>query len=234
MPIDYENLSAAEISALDTALAGHEQDWWDSFYADRGKPCPFFVALPDEGLVTSVRNGRIPPGRALDLGCGNGRNAVFLARQGHSVDAVDFSQTAVEWATQRVAEAGVSVRLLRQSVFELAVEPASYGLVYDSGCFHHIAPHRRDSYVQIVASALAEGGWFGMACFRPEGGSGYSDEEVYQRHSLGGGLGYSEARLREIWSTGFTVREIRPMDKQRPESGLFGASFLWSFWAQRR
>ena len=233
MPIDYANLSAQELTALDAALAGHERDWWDSFYEDKAKPCPFFVAPPDESLVTFVRNGRIPPGRALDLGCGNGRNAIFLARHGFSVDAVDFSQTAVDWPAQRVANAGVSVRLLRQSVFELAVEPASYSLVYDSGCFHHIAPHRRNSYVHISASALAKDGWFGMACFRPEGGSGYSDDEVYERRSLGGGLGYSEARLRDTWSTGFTIREVRQMNKQCPESGHFGESFLWSFWAQR-
>lgn len=233
MPAEYSNLSAHELTGLDALLADNGQDWWDDFYQERAKPCPFFVALPDESLVKSVRSGRIPPGRALDLGCGNGRNAIFLASQGFSVDAVDFSQTALDWAAQRVAEAGVSVRLLKQSVFGLAVNPASYSLVYDSGCFHHVAPHRRVSYVHKVATALALNGWFGMACFTPEGGSGYSDEEVYAHCSLGGGLGYSEARLREVWSTGFAVREIRRMEKQSPGSGLFGKSFLWSFWAQR-
>jgi SAM-dependent methyltransferase len=231
---DYANLTAHELAALDDVLlAGHAQDWWDNFYQDKAKPCPFFVDFPDESLVTAVRAGRIRPGRALDLGCGNGRNAIFLATQGFSVDAVDFSQTALDWAAQRVADAGVPVRLLKQSVFDLAVTPAGYSLVYDSGCFHHIAPHRRRSYVDKAALALAPGGWFGMACFRPEGGSGYSDEEVYERRSLGGGLGYSEAALRELWSRRFTVREVRQMEKQSPESGLFGDSFLWSFWAQR-
>jgi len=39
-------------------------------------------------------------------------------------------------------------------------------------------------------------------CFRPEGGSGYTDQQVYERASLGGGLGYSEDRLRAMWDTG--------------------------------
>ena len=166
-------------------------------------------------------------------GCGNGRNALYLASRGYCVDAVDYSQAAIDWAAQRTAAAGLTVNLIRASVFDLQCADAGYDLVYDSGCFHHIAPHRRAGYVRKVASALAPGGWFGMVCFRPEGGSGLSDDAVYQRGTLGGGLGYAETRLREVWSEGFTVREVRQMEKQPAQSGLFGESFLWSLWAQR-
>ena len=72
-----------------------------------------------------------------------------------------------------------------------------------------------------------------MTCFRPEGGSGYSDEEVYQRGSIGGGLGYTEERLREIWSRGLQVRVVRQMRKQAAGSGLFGEDFLWVLLAQK-
>lgn len=222
-----------DLRTLDAALAGHGQDWWDAFYGDRSRPCPFFVAAPDESLVNCLQQHQLRPGRALDLGCGNGRNAVYLASRGYSVDAVDYSGAAIDWAAQRAAAAGVRVNLIRASVFELQLADAGYDLVYDSGCFHHIAPHRRAGYVRRIASALAPGGWFAMVCFRPEGGSGLSDEEVYQRGSLGGGLGYTDARLREVWSDGFTVREIRQMQQQTARSGLFGEPFLWSLWAQR-
>ncbi len=57
-----------------TANAG--SSWWDSFYADRSKPVPFFVAKPDENLVSYLDRSMITPGRrALDLGCGS---AVWL------------------------------------------------------------------------------------------------------------------------------------------------------------
>ena len=49
---------------------------------------------------------------------------------------------------------------------------------------------------------------------------------------LGGGLGYTAERLREIWSSGLQVRIIRQMDKTSPESGLFGETFLWALLAQ--
>jgi cyclopropane fatty-acyl-phospholipid synthase-like methyltransferase len=233
MSADYTPTREAEKIALDALLAGREHDWWNRFYEDRAKPCPFFTTHPDESLVTWIRENHMPPGRALELGCGNGRNAVFLAQHGFSVDAVDYSQTAIDWARQRVQEAGVRVNVLHCSVFDLDPTPNTYDFVYDSGCFHHIAPHRRSQYVRLVSTALRPKAWFGMTCFRPEGGSGYSDEEVYEHRSLGGGLGYTEERLREIWSQGLVVHSIRQMEKCSAERGLFGESFLWSLRAQK-
>lgn len=230
----FEHLTEAELSKLDASLAtARGKNLWDSFYEDRAKPCAFFGTTPDESLSRWVHDGLLCPGRAVELGCGNGRNAIFLARQGFLVQAVDYSQTAIEWARERIPEAGVAVTLAHQSVFDLQVEPGSFDLVYDSGCFHHIAPHRRSQYVDLVVSALKPGGWFGLTCFRPEGGSGFTDDEVYERRSMGGGLGYTEARLREVWSGGLRVHDVWQMNKPGAESGLFGESFLWVVLAQK-
>ena len=143
--------------------------WWDSFYEDRARPCLFFGTSPDESLAQWVDEGFVRPGRALELGCGNGRNAIFLARHGFAIEGVDYSQTAIDWATHCITEAGVAVTLMRRSVFELKPDAGTYDLVYDSGCFHHLPPHRRKSYVELVVNALKPGGWFGLTCFRPEG-----------------------------------------------------------------
>lgn len=229
----FDLLEEHELAELDGLLAARESNWWDSFYEDRAKPCPFFGTSADESLAKWVHEGPIRPGRAIDLGCGNARNAIFLARQGFSVEAVDYSRTAVDWARHRIAEAGVAVSLTCRNVFESELEAGTYDLVYDSGCFHHMPPHRRQQYVELVVNALRPGGWFGLACFRPEGGSGYADDEVYERRSMGGGLGYTEERLREIWSRGLQLRCIRRMDKPSLESGLFGEDFLWALLAQR-
>ena len=221
------------MAALDASLAGQGNDRWDAFYANRARPCPFFVTAPDESLAGWVGDGRVGPGRAIDLGCGAARNAIFLARRGFSVEGVDYAQTAIDWAKERVEAAGADVVLRCQSVFDLDLKPGSYDLVYDSGCFHHLAPHRRQRYVDLVANALKPGGWFGLTCFRPEGGSGYSDKQVYERRSLGGGLGYSEERLRELWSSELQLRVVRQMNKPSAESGLFGEPFLWALLAQK-
>ena len=233
MTNSFDHATPQALAELDALLSGHENDWWDSFYQNRAKPCPFFGTAPDESLAKWIDEGSIRPGRALDLGCGNGRNAIFLCRSGFSVEGVDYSQAAIDWARERTREAGVDVLLRRQCVFGPEFVAGRYDLVYDSGCFHHIPPHRRKSYVELVARALKPGGSFGLACFTPEGGSGYSDQEVYERRSMGGGLGYTEERLREIWSNKLQVRAIRKMDKPSAESGRFGERFLWALLAQK-
>ncbi len=222
-----------ELTALDTLLADRQSDWWDKFYADRTKPVPFFGSDPDESLIEWVGDGTIPPGRALDIGCGNGRNAILLAKSGFKTEALDYSQAAVEWAAQRAREAVVTIQLQQANVFAANLQPAGYDLICDSGCFHHLPPHRRESYVRLVAAALKPGAWLALTCFRPEGGSGLSDDQVYERGTLGGGLGYTEARLREIWGTSLQIRELRQMRPQAPTSGRFGASFLWALLAQK-
>ena len=72
-----------------------EPAFWDGLYSDRSRGTPFFVNVPDENLVEFVGANRGQTGRAIDIGCGPGRNALFLAKQGWAVDAVDLSPIAV-------------------------------------------------------------------------------------------------------------------------------------------
>ena len=51
MPTAYDHLTEDALAELDDLLAGHPQDWWDSFYEDRAKPCPFFGRAPDGNLA---------------------------------------------------------------------------------------------------------------------------------------------------------------------------------------
>lgn len=233
-PAEAPIASSADLAQLDARFADRQGDWWDRFYAERSRPVPFFGAGPDESLSEWLGDGSLLPGRALDVGCGNGRNAIFLARQGFTVEALDYSRHAVDWARQQAEQAGVELTLHHASVFELSLPPAAFDLLYDSGCFHHLPPHRRADYVQWVSAALRPGACFGLVCFRPEGGSGLSDEEVYRRGSLGGGLGYSEASLRAIWSGPFEILQLRPMKPQPAGSALLGEGFLWAMLARRR
>lgn len=76
--------------------------------------------------------------------------------------------------------------------------------------------------------ALKPGGSYGLVCFRPEGGSGFTDLQVYERASLGGGLGYAEDRLRALWDEPpFSVRVLRQMNKTGGQGPCFGEDFLW-------
>ncbi|MFH9070158.1 class I SAM-dependent methyltransferase [Streptomyces alboflavus] len=205
-------------------------DWWDGFYADRSKPVPFFVAKPDASLASYVERGLIRPGRALDLGCGPGRNALHLAALGFEVDAVDVSPTALAWAEERAREAGAAVRFHLGDAFALgpAALGGPYDLVYDSGCFHHLPPHRRVSYLALLERALAPGGHFGLTCFAAGAmGCELPDADLYGGSGLQGGLGYTAESLRWIFSD-LTEVELRRMRDEPPESAHFGEPFLWT------
>ncbi len=206
-----------------TAGAG---DWWDSFYADRDRDVPFFVAKPDENLVAHLDAGLLTPGRALDLGCGPGRNALHLAEAGFTVDAVDLSPTAVAWATERAREAGADIRFVLGNAFTAPELTGPYDLVHDSGCFHHLPPHRRVSYRALLDRVLAPGGHLALTCFAAgEMGSELSDADFYRKARLDGGLAYTPESLRWIFAD-LTEVELRPMRDEQPESPRFGEPFL--------
>jgi SAM-dependent methyltransferase len=202
---------------------------WQDFYGDRDRPVPFFAAKPDENLVSYLERGLVSPGRALDLGCGPGRNALHLAAAGFSVDAVDLSPAAIEWARERAGDA--EVRFLCGDAFTLDL--GEYDFVYDSGCFHHLPPHRRVSYLSLLDRCLKPGGHLGLACFAAGSmGSVVPDTELYRRGRLEGGLGYSEDSLRWIFED-LTEIELRRMTSEPADSPHYGVPFLWTALFQR-
>ena len=206
----------------------HAADWWDGFYADRSRAVPFFAAKPDESLVGYLDQGLIRPGRALDLGCGPGRNAVHLAAAGFEVDAVDLSPAAVAWGEERARRAGVDVRFHCGNAFDPGLLTGPYDLVHDSGCFHHLPPHRRLSHLALLERVLAPGGHFTLTCFA-EGamGSELPDDDFYRQARLHGGLAYSAVSLRGIFSW-LELLEIRRMRELPSEDEAFGVPFLWA------
>lgn len=205
--------------------------WWDDFYADRSKPVPFFVDKPDESLASYLDRRLISVGRALDLGCGPGRNAHYLASEGFEVDAVDLSPEAVTWAEERAHETGTEIRFHCGDAFDLARTKlrGPYDLIYDSGCFHHLPPHRRISHLALLNQVLRPGGFFALTCFAAGDkgmGSELPDADFYRNPGLHGGLAYTPESLRWIFGD-LTEVELRRMHDEPAESPRFGEPFLW-------
>ena len=101
-----------------------DRDDWNRRYAGSEL---IWTATPNRFLVAETEG--LAPGRALDLACGEGRNAVWLAERGWAVTGVDFSDVALEKA-RRLAEArGVEVEWVLADVVEHRPEPDAYDLV---------------------------------------------------------------------------------------------------------
>lgn len=196
--------------------------FWDEFYSDRDKKIPIFNNTPDENLVSYLQKGIVKSGKVLDLGCGAGRNAIYLAENGFEVDAVDLSKTSLDWANERSDERGLTINFIHENIFELDVQKEEYDFIYDSGCFHHLAPHRRITYIELLKRGLKEKGHFGITCFAVGGnlgGADMTDIEVYQKGTLMGGLGYTLESLTEIFS------DFEPVEMRRMYEGSDGETF---------
>ena len=97
---------------------------WDGRYADREQ---LWSGRPNGALVAEVTG--LSPGRVLDVGCGEGADAVWLARQGWDVTALEVSGIALERAVGHARDAGVTVRWVHAGLAEAGLPPASFDLV---------------------------------------------------------------------------------------------------------
>ena len=201
---------------------------WESFYAHGKRNSPFLTDSPDENLVGYFEQAYLKPGDAIDLGCGTGRNAVYLAKMGYHVDAIDLSETAIGQARSLAQQSKVDVDFIVGSIFNLTLPGSHYDLAYDAGLLHHLQPHQRPYYLEKIRAVLKPDGMFGMTCFDTSGGVNKEDWEIYEEGSMPPGIGYSEDRLRGILQHHFEIMELRPMMTHTEESGLFGMSGLWA------
>lgn len=162
---------------------------------------PWDLALPPPEVIELAH--RLPPGRALDVGCGFGRATVYLAERGWRVDAVDFIPQAVAETRRRAAAAGVTERVaaLRAAVPELDFLTGPYDLILDIGCGHALAGADLVLYRDQLRRLLAPGGTFGWFT-RLRGG----DEAPPAPGQ--GPRGLVEAELLALFATGFRLREI--------------------------
>ena len=121
---------------------------WDGSY--RGGKRPFWDArLPSGELRRVVEQGIIRPGPAVDLGCGSGTDAIYLASKGFTVTAIDIAPTALSLGREKAERAGVKVRWLLASVLSLPnLEPFEF--IFDRGCYHEVRFDNAAAYVETV------------------------------------------------------------------------------------
>jgi SAM-dependent methyltransferase len=100
----------------------------------------------------------LPPGRALDLACGMGRNAIWLAERGWTVTAVDFSDVAIAHARERAAEHGVELELQVADVVRYEPPAEAYDLVLVF--YLQLPTNEMQTVLSRAAAAVAAGGTF--------------------------------------------------------------------------
>ncbi|HMC61234.1 MAG TPA: methyltransferase domain-containing protein [Candidatus Solibacter sp.] len=123
---------------------------WDDHYSNAGnldlEPAPLLVEVAE----------MLAPGHALDLACGPGRNALYLARLGWQVTAVDSSPAAIGLLTERAGGLAIDAHVADLAQYRFAIAPAAYDLICD---FFYL---QRDLFSSIRAG-VRPGGMFAGA-----------------------------------------------------------------------
>ena len=128
-----------------------QREDWDVRYSERGL---LWSAEPNRSLVAEVAG--LAPGRALDLACGEGRNALWLAERGWEVTGVDFSPVAIEKARSRSADVGATVEFVCADLLEYRPEPEAFDLVVV--LYLQLPADERSAVLSTAAAALTRGG----------------------------------------------------------------------------
>ena len=107
---------------------------WNRRYLEHD--LPWDSGIRSRELARVLDEGLVKPCRAVELGCGTGTNAVFLAQLGFDVTAFDLAPRALEMARARAASADVRVNFLEADLANLGLDLEPFDFIFDRGCYH--------------------------------------------------------------------------------------------------
>jgi SAM-dependent methyltransferase len=162
----------------------------------------------------------LPVGRALDLGCGYGRAAIYLAQLGWQVDGVDFIELAIAEARRRAEAAGVTVRFHVSSVTSMPFLTAQYDLAVDVGCMHSLDAAGLVAYESELRRLLRPGATYLLFARLREGLAGEENKP-----------GIEEARLRALFAQDWQLERVEYGRTRVAEDSEWASGW---FWWQRR
>jgi len=190
---------------------------------------PWNIETPPKELVALVESRSISPGKTIDLGCGAGNYALYLASKGFDVTGVGISPTVIQIAKDAAQKKGVACTFLVADVLgDLHEIEETFDFAYDWGVLHQFFPEQRNHYVENVYRILNPGGTYLSVCFSEKdpqfGGSGkYRDVRLAQSSTEGTVLYFSsEDELRALFDSRFTIIELKTIEV----SSKFGSHLL--------
>lgn len=152
---------------------------------------PWNVETPPAVLVELVQSGKLKPCKAIDLGCGAGNYAIYLAGKGFDVTGVDISSVAIKHARENALKKGVKCRFLVTDLLgDLHEIDETFDFAYDWELLHHIFPSDRETYAKNVHKLLNPGGKYLSVCFN-EGDRSFGGTGRYRKTGIGTVLYFS-------------------------------------------
>ncbi len=194
---------------------------WNILYLLGKSPWDTGVTPPE--LEELIRGGQIPPGRALDIGCGTGTNAIYLAQHGFQTVGVDIASLAIVQAKYKARRAGVPVKFYAGDVLKVGMRggpaiSAPIDFALDIGCLHSLAATQLQSYVDMLRRVLRVGGFYLLYAWGP-------------RKLNGRPLGLMPDEIVQLWGTTsmpFGLIKVKRAEHHR--IGIFSRDYLNGHW----
>jgi SAM-dependent methyltransferase len=171
---------------------------------------PWNIETPPDILIELVESVTVKPCKAVDLGCGTGHYAMYLAQKGFDVTGIDISPTAIKLSQEKAEKERVTCKFMVADVLgNLNEVKDTFDFAYDWSLLHHVYPEKRINYIENVNRILNSGGHYLSVCFSEKdplfGGSG-----KYRETPLGTVLYFSsEEELKELFSGYFRIIELK-------------------------
>ena len=156
---------------------------------DIGRPQGAVVRLEEAGAIADS---------VLEVGCGTGENALFLAARGHEVLGIDLAPAAIERAGAKARERGSEAAFLVWDALRLAELGRTFEMAIDVGLFHTFQDEERPRFAESLGAALHPGGRYLMLCWSERNPWGYGPRRVTQ------------TEIREAFADGWSVEAIVP------------------------
>lgn len=120
---------------------------------------------PPKELMELIESGKIKPCKVLDIGCGEGFYAIYLASKGFDVTGIDISENAIEIAKENAKKQNVKIKFMPLDVDNLEEIKDKFDFVFEWAVLHHIFPERRQKYIEHIKKILNENGKYLSVCF---------------------------------------------------------------------
>jgi len=192
---------------------------------------PWHIEQPPELLQQLVEQGQVRPCTAVDLGCGAGNYALWLAAQGFAVTGIDLSAKAIEIATEQATSRRIDCTFLAGDLTEKAFKlNEKFAFAYDWEVLHHVFPEQRELYLSQVRELLEADGLYFSVCFSEQdpdfGGVG-----KYRQTPMDTTLYFSsEQEIQDLLEPGFAILQL----STQQISGKYGPHMAVVVLARRR